>query len=274
MDLVVFDLDGTLLNKQQRISDFTRDTLTMLSRAGIAYTVATGRTFHAAESCIEGVEFNLPHVYKNGVLVWQPETSHYSHKNLLSGEEIDAVLGAFAEQAITPFVFTLESAGKHTVFHSPVQTDGCRALLKELTENRGVTALPLSSLPEGSCITNISSLCDKKAAAAINQELGNHSHLMAYMGESLYNKDFAWIDIHHSAASKGGALEMLKEPLGVERFICFGDSDNDLSMFEIADEAYAPANALTEVKDLATEVIEHHNDDGIARFLRERFSLS
>ena len=97
---------------------------------------------------------------------------------------------------------------------------------------------------------------------------------MAYMGDSIYNKDYAWIDIHHSAASKGSALGMLKQPLGVERFICFGDSDNDLSMFEIADEAYAPANALPEIKERATEVIEHHNDDGIARFLRERFSLS
>ena len=49
--------------------------------------------------------------------------------------------------------------------------------------------------------------------------------------------DWHWLDVHHSDASKGGAIKTLKELLGLERVICFGDSDNDLSMFEQADEA-------------------------------------
>jgi len=274
MDLVVFDLDGTLLNNQQQITQFTRDTLVKLKEQGIGYTVATGRTKHAAKKCIEGVDFSLPHVYKNGVLVWQPEHEAYSHQNLLSSEEIHDILQSFAEHGVTPFVFTLEEGGRHTVFHPTVQTDACRAFLTELTENRGLTALPLSALPGDIGITNISALGAKEPAEAIHQALDDHDHLMAYIGGSMYNNNYSWIDIHHSEASKGGALEMIKLPLGVERIICFGDSDNDLSMFEMADEAYAPANALPEVKALATSVIEHHNDDGIARFLRERFSLN
>ena len=67
--------------------------------------------------------------------------------------------------------------------------------------------------------------------------------------------------------------ETLKELLGLERVICFGDSNNDLSMFEAADEAYAPANANDAVKSAATAVIGHHDEEGIARFLRKRFAL-
>ena len=66
---------------------------------------------------------------------------------------------------------------------------------------------------------------------------------------------------------------LLKEMLGLERVICFGDSENDLSMFEAADESYAPENAKDELKSAATAVIGHHDDEGIARFLRERFNL-
>ena len=44
-------------------------------------------------------------------------------------------------------------------------------------------------------------------------------------------------------------------------------------MFEAADEGYAPANANDAIKSAATAVIGHHDDEGIARFLRERFSL-
>ena len=67
--------------------------------------------------------------------------------------------------------------------------------------------------------------------------------------------------------------ETLKELLGFERVIRFDDSDNDLSMFEAADEGYAPANANDAIKSAATAVIGHHDEEGIARFLRERFSL-
>ena len=44
-------------------------------------------------------------------------------------------------------------------------------------------------------------------------------------------------------------------------------------MFEVADESYAPANANDVIKAAATAVIGHHDDEGIARFLRERFRL-
>lgn len=56
--------------------------------------------------------------------------------------------------------------------------------------------------------------------------------------------------------------------------VCFGDSDNDLSMFACADESYAPENAKESVKAVASAVIGHHDEDGIARYLRQRFNLS
>jgi hydroxymethylpyrimidine pyrophosphatase-like HAD family hydrolase len=101
----------------------------------------------------------------------------------------------------------------------------------------------------------------------------NEAHLVAYSGLAREGVEWHWLDIHHSDASKGGAIKTLKELLGLERVICFGDSDNDLSMFEAADEGYAPANANDAIQSAATAVIGHHDEEGIARFLRERFAL-
>ena len=81
------------------------------------------------------------------------------------------------------------------------------------------------------------------------------------------------MDYHHSSASKGDALNAIRQQLNISNLICFGDSDNDLSMFRIADESYAPDNAKDFVKAEATGVIGHHNEDGIAHYLRERFNL-
>ena len=81
------------------------------------------------------------------------------------------------------------------------------------------------------------------------------------------------MDVHHRMASKGSAVQNLKKDLGASNVICFGDSDNDMSMFELADECYAPSNAKPAIKAAASAIIGHHDEDGIARFLRERFSL-
>jgi hydroxymethylpyrimidine pyrophosphatase-like HAD family hydrolase len=101
----------------------------------------------------------------------------------------------------------------------------------------------------------------------------SQDHLVAYAGTAIEGEGLHWVDIHHSAASKGGAVTQLKQDLGVSRVICFGDSDNDLSMFAVAEESYAPSNAKREVRAAATEVIGHHDEDGISQFLRERFDL-
>ena len=69
MELVVFDLDGTLLNSNSVISDYTSETLKLLMQRNIAYTVATGRTLHGARTILDGHRFELPQAYKNGVMI-------------------------------------------------------------------------------------------------------------------------------------------------------------------------------------------------------------
>ena len=60
---------------------------------------------------------------------------------------------------------------------------------------------------------------------------------------------------------------------GFEEVVAFGDGDNDISLFEFATESYAMDNAEEELKGIATKVIGHHDEDGVARFLRDRFNL-
>jgi hydroxymethylpyrimidine pyrophosphatase-like HAD family hydrolase len=133
--------------------------------------------------------------------------------------------------------------------------------------------LPASELPADADITNISAIGPDTAINAVAEMISDEDQLVAYMGTAIEDRSLSWIDIHHQSGSKGGAVQFLKQQLGFSRVICFGDSDNDLSMFQSADEAYAPENAKPDIKAAATAVIGHHDADGIARFLRERFEL-
>jgi Cof subfamily protein (haloacid dehalogenase superfamily) len=273
MDLIVFDLDGTLLNKASVISDYTRETLCLLRDRDIAYTVATGRTLHASRKLLHGQNFTLPHIYKNGVMIWHPLQEDYSHKYMLSEHELATVLQVFVEQGVTPFIFTLTQDNQHAAYHATVQSEVEVRFVEELSMNRELPLFPVSDLPAQAQITNISALGPRAAIDQLTASVAQEEHLVAYRGAGMPNTDIQWLDIHHSEGSKGAAVGQLKQRLGVSRVICFGDSDNDLSMFACADEAYAPENSLAEVKDAATAVIGHHDQDGIARFLRERFSL-
>ncbi len=274
MELIVFDLDGTLLNRDSKISAYTHDTLVALAEQGIAYTVATGRTLHGAAEILAGNNFHLPQIFKNGVMIWHPGERQYSHQNFLTLGEIEHILEAILAQNITPFLFTLEPGNRHAIYHSSLQNEVEEKLAAEFSKRMGVDVLPVAQLPADAEITNISSMGIPSAIESVALLIETEPHLVAYVGAALEDKSLKWMDIHNSDASKGGAVQVLREQLGATKVLCFGDSDNDLSMFAAADECYAPDNAKELVKAAATEVIGHHDEDGIARYLRERFDLN
>jgi Cof subfamily protein (haloacid dehalogenase superfamily) len=273
MELVVFDLDGTLLNRESVISDYTSETLELLSKRDIAYTVATGRTLHGARAILAGHRFELPQVYKNGVMIWHPESKRISSGATLTRRELETVVGACLTQGVTPFVFTLDEDDGSTVYHSPTLTDIERELIRSIGIDEPVKVRALDELSEDATITHVNSIGESGAIEAVLQSVKDEPHLVAYSGTALEGQQWRWLDVHHSDASKGGAIREMKRLLDLEHVICFGDSDNDVSMFEAADESYAPANANDKIKSAATAVIGHHDDEGIARFLRERFAL-
>ncbi len=272
MELIVFDLDGTLLNRHSALSTGTRDTLAKLADRGIAYTVATGRTLHAARTLLAGSDFSLPHVYKNGVMIWRPDTGRYSHSRLLTLEEIRRVIEAFTSEAVTPFVLPW-SRGARRCLPRALRSRGGTGGGGPFRRHGRAGAVATGRAAGSADITNISAIGPRQAIERVQLLVADEPQLMAYSGLAIEGRQLHWIDIHHSQASKGDAIAEIKRDLGVSRVICFGDSDNDLSMFAQADESYAPSNAKAVVKAAATAVIGHHDEDGIARFLQERFQL-
>lgn len=272
MDLVVFDLDGTLLNKQSQISSFTRETLSLMQAKGITYTVATGRTLHAAHDIIEGHGFDEPHIYSNGVIMWDPAAAKLSLNNALSQTELDHILAVAMAHHITPFVSVVDTRNQHYIYHSTVK-HRVEAQLLELYQSRQTAKVISGKTPNDALITNISFLGKDDTIDQVKSALSINSELIAYSGEALEGQGLSWMDVHHSDANKGTAVEYLGKQLGASNIICFGDNDNDLSMFNIAHESYATDNAIDAIKQAASRVIGHHDNDGVAHFLRERFAL-
>ncbi|WP_299077419.1 HAD family hydrolase [uncultured Paraglaciecola sp.] len=272
MDLIFFDLDGTLLNDASEISTFTKETLALLQDKNIAYTIATGRTMHSAQRILAGHVFDLPQIYNNGVTLWDPQKQQLTLENQLNHKEISNIIDVAATHGITPFVNVID-AYKHFIFHSETRHDIEQQLIDNYFSGSNAQLMPLAAMPSQSQATNISMIGHAQTIKSMWQELNTHDQLVAYVGQALAGNDFWWMDVHHQQASKGAAVTSLKAQLDASKVICFGDGENDLSMFALADESYAPENAKLEIKNSATSVIGHNHQDGIAHFLRERFSL-
>ena len=84
-----------------------------------------------------------------------------------------------------------------------------------------------------------------------------------------YDKNEYWLEIMPRKATKANAIVKLKEILGCDRVVSFGDAMNDLPMFCISEECYAMANAVEDLKAVATDVILSNNEDGVAKWLVE-----
>jgi Cof subfamily protein (haloacid dehalogenase superfamily) len=273
MELIVFDLDGTLLNDTSEISLFTKDTLCLLTQRNIAYTIATGRTMYSAQSIIAGHDFHLPQIYSNGVIIWDPQADNMSLDNTLTTGEVTQVLAEAEQQALTPFVSTVNAQHRHFIYHGIIRNEVEARLLAEFKARPKTHLVPLLDMPIHANITNISMLGSAEKVDAVQEHINHEANLIAYSGPAIERKGLKWIDVHHRLANKGSAIELLRQQLDISHITCFGDSDNDLSMFAIADESYAPSNAHSDVKAIATDIIGHHHEDGVAHFLRERFSL-
>ena len=103
-------------------------------------------------------------------------------------------------------------------------------------------------------------------------------HLHHTFGKTLEYKlspekysDGWFLTVLHPEGDKANALKILMEYLDrdISDVTVFGDSINDIGMFKLAGTSVAVANALPEVKDVASIVLQKNNDqDAVANYIK------
>jgi len=67
---------------------------------------------------------------------------------------------------------------------------------------------------------------------------------------------------------KGSAVIQLRERLGYRgKIVAIGDSENDISMFRVADIRVSVANALPMIKEISELILEKEDGEGVKEFL-------
>lgn len=85
--------------------------------------------------------------------------------------------------------------------------------------------------------------------------------------KDVYQQNCWCLEITSSQATKYSAIQFLRTYGSYDYVTGFGDSWNDISLFQACDESYAVANASSKLKAIATATIKSNIEDGVADFL-------
>ena len=268
--LYVSDLDGTLMRNDETISAYTERTLNELIEEGLAFTYATARSVESARTITGGLRLKLPVVTRNGTVLADNSTGRHLEKALFTEEEVRLLKELLPELPEYGFVSCFIGDEMIKTYIPGKHTPGME---KYLRKNEHDTRLRPAADPGSMFIGQpgyVTLIDDREKIAPIYERVRNYPGWECLFQKDTYWDEY-WLEICPQNCTKARAVLKLKETFGFEKLVVFGDSVNDLSMFRSADESYAVANAIDELKEAATAVIGSNEEDAVADFLKAGF---
>lgn len=270
--LYVSDLDGTLLNRDSRISEDSKDIIIKLMSKGMKFTIATARSWSSTSTLVEDMNLSLPVATYNGAFIIDSVSGKIIESSCLEKEQAEYALNVFLKAGINPLVYAFINGEERVSWVVGQESDGIKDYIKSRSSDKRLR--PVSTLEDvfiGDIFYFTAIDTKEKLETLTPMFEGNKSFSYTFQKE-IY-KDEYWFEVKRFDATKAVAVEKIKKMSGCTRVICFGDSSNDLPMFSIADEAYAVCNADPVLIKAATQVIESADDNGVARWLSENLYI-
>lgn len=261
--LYVSDLDGTLLHSDETLSEYTAETINTILQHGMLFSYATARSYVTASRVTKNLTAKVPLIVYNGAFIIDNNTGEVLLSNFFD-TGVQALLDDLLEHEIFPIVYAMVN-GKETFTYVE---ERCTPGMRQFVDSRGndPRKRPVhdeACLYEGSAFY-ITCIASDETLAPFYAKYEERYHCVCHM--DIYTK-VRWLEIMPKAASKANAVRQLKELLGCDRLVVFGDGKNDADMFEIADVSCAVSNAEEELKLMATHVIASNDEDGVAAWL-------
>lgn len=272
--LYISDLDGTLLNKSAEISEHTEKSLCRLIENGMNFSVATARTAATTLQMVSGIPINVPVILMNGASIYDVQNSTYVKTYFIEKPSVQQLFSAIKRHNAAGFVYIIEDDMLST-WYEQINSDHTLRFVEERIQKYGKQFAQIddfSGLADKPVLYY--SVCDvKEKLVPLQEELCKIEDLHIEFYGDVYEDGFWYLEACSVHASKYNAVKFLREEYGFDKVVSFGDNLNDLPMFLASDESYAVANAKPEVKEKATSVIPGNDEDGVVKWLLDRFQL-
>lgn len=264
--LYVSDLDGTLMHKDLKISDFSVKTINALVGKGVAFTYATARSISSAGTITKDLNLKLPVITRNGAVLADNNTGKIIEKALFTEKEVEMLKDMLPELPKTGFVSCYFGDDMKKVFAGSLHTAELQGYLDYYKDDSSVVSVSdLSEMFMGNP-GYVTIIGDKDEIEPLYIRTREYNGWECLFQKDIYRDEY-WLEIAPRNSTKAKSILKLKEEYGFDKLVVFGDSVNDIPMFKIADEAYAVSNAVDELKVLATDIIGNNEEDSVAAYL-------
>ena len=251
--LIAMDLAGTLLDNNYKLQDFNREALIEAHKNGISIVLATGKLIYSVLPIIESIDLRLPQITCFGATII---TSEFKILDSIKIQPMDCleVVKKIKEKGYNPMI-TLENNKIYYEKEDP---------LIELMKKSGEKILKVDSIETEDFL---------KDAVSVSVITGKNDSLDNYLIKNFSDKlqiikpAEYFVSILDLGVSKGKALSSVVKLLNIRKseVAVFGDSLNDISMFDEAGLKIAVKNSHPDLLAKADEVTDENYNSGVGK---------
>lgn len=250
MKLLLFDLDGTLLDNEKRISKRTLVALNACRKRGLLIGVSTSRSEQNSLTFLSELNPDIL-ISSGGALVKRGD--EYIYKAEMSSEEVRDMIETARRICGGDCEITIDTLTDH---YWNYKIDP-----KKQDKSWGDSIYTDFSDFEHPALKMCVEIFDDKHAEELKVALPGY--------DCIRFTDGFWYKFTKAGVTKERAIEQVCTACGISLsdIIAFGDDLADIGMLKLCGTGIAMGNALDEVKESADIVIGRNDEDGIAEYV-------
>ena len=254
--LIVSDMDGTLLNSKEEVSDLFFQQFNLLQKLGIQFVAASGRQCHSIAQKLNPIKDQITIVGENGAVIKQENRTLFL-QTLASQKVIEII--PYIRKIKDTFIIL---CGENKAFIES-ENEFFIEMFQEYYSSYEIVK-DLTKIPKQTPILKIALYHPQSSEQCIHpyvQEFKN-SFLLKISGKN-------WLDLSNQNSNKGTAIKFLQQRMNINpnQTMVFGDYLNDLEMLDLAYFSYAMKNAHEDVKKRARFETSSNDDLGIEKII-------
>ena len=254
--MIVIDLDGTTLHKDESISLFTIETLRKYQLKGVKIVIATSRSEASAKRYCNLLNPDAAILYGGAIGF---VGNHIIHKAQIEAHEAIRYIRKCINMDCIDYI---RVSGEHEDFSNNPNLNFENMEFghyKKTTFNN----MPIQAVNK---ITICSRNIEKIKNTFENDKICNLT--LSYAGEDFHK-------LTHKDATKECALQKIMAYFSItnQNVIAFGDDISDINMLSMCGIGVAVKNANFNVKSIADEICEENEKDGVANFLAQNIAI-
>lgn len=258
--LIVSDLDGTLLNTRQQISEENKSAINYFKKHGGKFTIATGRMESSVQVFIDLLEIEMPVILYNGAVIYDPITNKRLFETFLPG-----YVKIINELRKLNFHDTL---GMLAYQDKKVFAVNNNSIIEEYARKDKVICQSIEFLDQKKPVTKLLLISNEKSVLQQCERIINYYNLPCGLVYSESN----YLEVLPPNISKGVALKKLQKIININnslQTLCVGDNLNDVSMLENATMGFVVENCHESMKNKGFYQIIHHEEHAIAYLINQ-----